>query len=122
MRIYSVHAATRISNEKRMEQLAVVIDDLQAHHANIKNAVILGDFNTLMPKDIKGTVQLFADRGFQTPFSINDATWKTFIIELKLDWMWMRGLDVQTYGIDRQVRLSDHLPLWAVVKMKDEKK
>ncbi|HEY0546934.1 MAG TPA: endonuclease/exonuclease/phosphatase family protein [Pyrinomonadaceae bacterium] len=119
LRVYSVHAETRISNEKKIEQLAAVIDDLQTHHAQIKNAVILGDFNTLMPKDIKGTVRLFAGRGFQTPFSIDDPTWKTFVIELKLDWMWLRGLDVKTFGIDRQVSLSDHWPLWAVVRLRD---
>lgn len=121
LRVYSVHAETRISNEKKLEQLTAVIDDLQTHHAQIKNAVILGDFNTALPKVARATARLFAGRGFQTPFSIDDPTWKIFVIELKLDWMWLRGFDVKTFGIDRQVSLSDHWPLWAVVKMKDMK-
>jgi endonuclease/exonuclease/phosphatase family metal-dependent hydrolase len=119
LRVYSVHAETRTSNEKRLEQFKAVIDDWQTHHAQIKNAVILGDFNTLAPKDVGATSRLFTERGFETPFSNDEPTWKTFIIQLKLDWMWLRGLDVKAYGIDRQVELSDHWPLWAVVRLRD---
>jgi endonuclease/exonuclease/phosphatase family metal-dependent hydrolase len=121
LRVYSVHAETRTSNEKRLEQFKAVIDDLQSHHAQIKNAVILGDFNTLAPKDINATSRLFTERGFETPFSNDEPTWKTFLIQLKLDWMWLRGLDVKAHGIDRQVELSDHWPLWATVRLKDVK-
>ncbi len=121
LRVYSVHAETRTSNEKRLEQFKAVIDDLQTHHAQITNAAILGDFNTLTPKDVNATSRLFTERGFETPFSNDEPTWKTFIIRLKLDWMWLRGLDAKAHGIDRQVGLSDHWPLWAIVRLKDVK-
>ena len=121
LRVYSVHAETRTSNEKRLEQFKAVIDDLQIYQAQIKNAVILGDFNTLTSKDVNATSRLFTERGFETPFSNDEPTWKTFIIRLKLDWMWLRGIDVKAHGIDRQVGLSDHWPLWAVVRLKEVK-
>ena len=42
-------------------------------------------------------------------------------VELKLDWVWMRGLEAATFGIDRQVEVSDHWPLWTNVKMEPQK-
>lgn len=121
LRIYSVHAETRLSNEKRLEQFTAVLDDLQTHYAQAPHSVIVGDFNTLMPKDVNATSRLFKERGFATPFSNDDATWKTFILQLKLDWMWLHGLDVKTFGIDRDIGLSDHWPLWAVIRLQDRK-
>ena len=119
LRVYSVHAEIRTSNEKRTGQLQAVLDDLQSNHLKVKHSVVLGDFNTLTPKDKNATSRLFTDKEFRTPFSNDAPTWRTFIIQLKLDWVWLRGLDVKGYGIDKKVEMSDHWPLWAVVSMKD---
>ena len=122
LRVYSVHAETRISNEKRTQQLKAVLDDLESNHINVKHAVVLGDFNTIAQKDINATSQLFTEGGFQTPFSNDESTWRTFIVELKLDWIWLRGFDVKKYGIDKKIGMSDHWPLWAVVSIKSGKR
>ncbi|MDQ3820806.1 MAG: hypothetical protein M3362_24400 [Acidobacteriota bacterium] len=114
---YFIHAATRISNEHRIEQLRVALDDLNTRHAKTERAVVLGDFNTLTGKDVDSTTRLFEGAGFSTPFSPSRTTWKTFIIELKLDWLWLRNLSASDYGIDRKVRLSDHWPLWVEVSL-----
>ena len=122
LRAYSVHAETRTTNEKRIEQLKAVLDDLQSNHAKVKYAVVLGDFNTVTGKDRNATSRLFSDKEFLTPFSIDEPTWRTFIIKLKLDWLWLRGgFEVKEYGIDRKIEMSDHWPLWAVVSLKDGK-
>ena len=121
LHVYSVHAEVRTSNEKRIGQLQAVLDDLQSHHMQLKQSVILGDFNTLVPKDINGTSKLFTEKGFQTPFSNTEPTWRTFVIELKLDWLWLRGFNVKQFGIDRQVSMSDHWPLWVTVTTNDKK-
>lgn len=121
VRVYSLHAETRTSNEKRLAQFQAVLDDLNAHHAKIERAVVLGDFNTLTGKDVDATTELFKAAKFTTPFANNVSTWKTFIIELKLDWLWLRGLRPTSHGIDKKVELSDHWPLWVVVRMNDEK-
>lgn len=121
LRVYSVHAEIRTSNEKRIGQLQAVLDDLKSNHAQVKHSVVLGDFNTPMGKDTAATTRLFTEKGFQTPFSINEPTWKTFMIKLKLDWLWLRGFDVKGYGIDKETEMSDHWPLWATVTLKDEK-
>ncbi len=118
LRVYSVHAETRTTNEKRLEQFKAVLDDLHTHQA--KHAVVLGDFNTITGKDVNATSSLFIGKGFETPFPNDKATWKTFILELKLDWVWLLGLEAGEYGIDKKIGFSDHWPLWTVVKLKDE--
>lgn len=122
LRVYSVHAEVRTSNEKRIGQLNAVLDDLHNHHKQVKHAVVLGDFNTVMGKDISATSRLFTEKGFQTPFSIIEPTWRTFIIKLKLDWLWLRGFDVKDFGIDKKIEMSDHWPLWATVTLEDRTK
>ena len=122
VRVYSVHAEIRISNQQRLEQFKAVIDDAQTHHAKIERVIVLGDFNTIMGKDVGGTSELFTNAKFHTPFTNNLTTWKTLILELKLDWLWLRGLQATSFGIDKKVGLSDHWPLWAVVNMNAENK
>jgi len=43
-----------------------------------------------------------------------------FSVDLKLDWIWLSNLGENRYGIDREIALSDHSPLWAVVGMKNQ--
>jgi endonuclease/exonuclease/phosphatase family metal-dependent hydrolase len=120
VRVYSVHAEIRISNAQRLEQFKAVIDDAQTHQAKIERMVVLGDFNTITAKDVGQTSELFTTAKFSTPFTNNITTWKTFILELKLDWLWLRGLQATAFGIDKKVGLSDHWPLWAVVTLNAE--
>lgn len=119
IRIYSVHGETRISTQKKLEQLEAVVRDLK-NYPKIDSAVVLGDFNTLQSEAIENTTQLFTGAGFETPFPNNLKTWKTFVIELKLDWIWLKGLRPIDYGVDRTIRYSDHLPLWVRVSLDDK--
>ena len=122
VRVYSIHAEIRTSNEKRLQQIGAVLDDLNGEHKHIERAVVLGDFNTLMGKDVDATTELFKKAKFSTPFANGISTWKTFIIELKLDWLWLRGLRPVIHGIDKKISLSDHWPLWVTVTLDDEKR
>jgi len=38
-------------------------------------------------------------------------------IQLKLDWVWLRGLEASSFGINRKLEVSDHFPLWTNIKM-----
>jgi endonuclease/exonuclease/phosphatase (EEP) superfamily protein YafD len=120
LRVYSIHAEIRTSNERRLQQLGTVLDDLNAHHQQIERAVVLGDFNTITGKDVDATTELFKKVKFSTPFSNDLTTWKTFIIKLKLDWLWLRGLSPTSHGIDKKIGLSDHWPLWVEVKLNEK--
>jgi endonuclease/exonuclease/phosphatase family metal-dependent hydrolase len=118
VRVYSVHAELRTSNEKRLAQFRAVLEDLAAaDHARVERAVVLGDFNTLTEKDVDATAGMFEAQKFSTPFDHGTSTWKTFIIQLKLDWLWLRGLKPLRHGIDKKIGLSDHWPLWVEVRL-----
>jgi len=118
-RVYSAHAETRIKQSKKLEQYKAVLDDLTQFPAGMP-AIIMGDFNTWEPNVDGKVTKLFSDAGMKTPFD-DQSTFKRKVlfvpIELKLDWVWLRGLEAATFGIDRKVEVSDHWPLWTNVKM-----
>ena len=116
LRVYSVHAETRMPVEKKVGHWRSVLEDLK-RFPEARGVIVLGDFNTVKGKDVKAARKLFAGAGFATPFADDKSTWKTFIIKLKLDWLWLRGLDAASFGIDKSVGLSDHWPLWAKLKL-----
>jgi len=116
IRVYSLHAETRIEIAKKTEQWRAPLDSL-ARRPDITRAVVLGDFNSIKGKDVRASRKLFDGAGFTTPFPDDKSTWKTFVIKLKLDWLWLRGLDATSHGIAKHVKFSDHYPLWVRVKL-----
>jgi len=119
VRVYSAHAETRISMEKKLQQMNALLLDLKQHAPN-SPAVIMGDLNTWQRDAARKTIKLFTDAGLTTPFGSQ----KTFLrkvffvpIDLRLDWIWLRGLEPTGFGIDRKITISDHFPLWATLKI-----
>jgi len=122
-RIYSAHAETRIKIDKKLEQYKAVLDDLAKFPASMP-AMVMGDFNTWEP-NVGGKVRkLFSNAGWKTPFE-DQSTFRRKVlfvpIELKLDWVWLRGLEAAAFGIDKKVEVSDHFPLWTNVRMEPQK-
>ncbi len=119
LRVYSVHAETRMPVEKKVEHWRAVLEDLRLH-PKAEGVIVLGDFNTIKGKDVKAARRLFAGEGFSAPHADDQKTWKTLVFKLKLDWLWLRGLEARSHGIDKRVGLSDHWPLWATVKLSEK--
>ena len=117
LRVYTVHAETRLAIARKTEQWRAVLDSLHAKHPPDTRAVVLGDFNTIKDKDVRAARRLFADARFDTPFPDDASTWKTLFVKLKLDWLWLRGLEPIEHGIARHIKFSDHWPLWVKVKL-----
>jgi endonuclease/exonuclease/phosphatase family metal-dependent hydrolase len=115
VRVYSVHAETRLEIARKTEQWRAALDSLALRPA-VSRAVVLGDFNSIKGKDVRAARKLFSESNFSTPFPDDKSTWKTFIIKLKLDWLWLRGLQPTSHGIAKHVKFSDHWPLWVRVK------
>jgi endonuclease/exonuclease/phosphatase family metal-dependent hydrolase len=117
-RIYSVHAETRIPLDKKMEQYNAVLQDLSQFPANTP-AIVMGDFNTWEPNADTKTIKLFTNAGLKTPFGAQTTFRRRVLlvpIELHLDWVWLQGLEAVRYGVVRQIEISDHWPLWTIVK------
>lgn len=123
-RVYSAHAETRISMKKKMEQFNAILKDLARYPSDMP-AIVMGDLNTWEPSADDKTAKLFTDAGLTTPFAGN-ATFRRRVLfvplELKLDWIWLRGLEATSFGIDRKIEISDHWPLWANLKRSVTKK
>jgi endonuclease/exonuclease/phosphatase family metal-dependent hydrolase len=120
LRVYSVHSETRMSMDKKVGQMKAALDDLATHPAGMP-AIVMGDLNTWEADAGTRTVKLFKGAGFHTPFN-GDSTFCQQILlvplKLKLDWIWLRNLEARAHGIDRQVKLSDHWPLWTRIGIK----
>jgi endonuclease/exonuclease/phosphatase (EEP) superfamily protein YafD len=86
--------------------------------------ILVGDFNTWEGSAEGKTLKLFRDAGLYTPFG-SQSTFRARVlfvpIEFRLDWVWLRGVQALTYGIDKKISLSDHYPLWANVKVLPDK-
>lgn len=119
-RIYSAHSETRIAVSKKLEQFKAVLDDLARYPADMP-AIVMGDLNTWEPSADGKTAKFFTDAGWKTPFG-GEATFRRRVlmvaIELKLDWVWLRGLEATSCGIDRKIEISDHWPLWTNLKFR----
>ena len=122
IRVYSVHGETRLTMGKKIDQLRAVLDDL-ARFPKSMPAIVVGDFNTWELPVIENVRKLFTNADFTTPLPDDESTFLqkavVFDLKLKLDWIWLRGLTPQSYGIDRKLKVSDHFPLWTVVKLPD---
>ena len=120
VRIYSVHAETRISMSKKLDQLKIVLTDLKAHSNG--PAIVMGDFNTWQTDSAPKTIKLFSDAGFTTPFGSQKTFSQKLLfvpLDLRLDWIWIRGLEALNHGIGTDIQVSDHWPLWASIRIKD---
>jgi endonuclease/exonuclease/phosphatase family metal-dependent hydrolase len=117
-RVYSVHAETRIPFDKKLEQFKAILQDLAGYPSDMP-AIVMGDFNTWEADSARKTIKLFTEAGMRTPFG-GQSTFKQRIlivpIQFRLDWVWLRGLEPASYGIDRKVEISDHWPLWTNVR------
>ncbi len=112
VRVYSIHAETRISTKEKVAQLAHVLDALK-QHTDATHAVVLGDFNTWRADDKRDTIKLFTDAKFSTPFKAGEETFRLRFVNWRLDWIWVRGFaSVNANGVAREIKISDHYPIW----------
>lgn len=120
IRVYSIHAETRISVAKKLDQLNSVLQDLSRYPPEMP-AIVLGDFNTWEPGAVKKTTNFFLKQKFATPLPNDRETFLRRILgipfSLKLDWIWLRGLQATGHGIDEKICISDHWPLWTTVEL-----
>jgi endonuclease/exonuclease/phosphatase family metal-dependent hydrolase len=119
LRIYSVHGETRISVDRKLAQMKAVLEDLD-HHPKEMPSVVVGDFNTWEKDAVAKTFKLFTAANFQTPFDEQATFFQRILfvsVDLKLDWIWLRNVETSSYGINRRIELSDHWPLWVVLKV-----
>lgn len=124
VRIVNLHLDTRINTRSRLAQLAPVVDALDGvDHPQIVggdfNTMDIGWFRTMWPlpyaqRQSKAVRALMAERGFHTPFNNHRATFKFFGLPLRLDWLYLKGLEAAAWSVD-SLPLTDHRAVLARV-------
>ncbi|MDQ2937228.1 MAG: hypothetical protein M3R67_06940, partial [Acidobacteriota bacterium] len=79
------------------------------------------DLNTWEREAVAKTFKLFAAESFHTPFDDQPTFFRKILfvsVDLKLDWIWLRNVEETSYGVNRKIGLSDHWPLWLVLRIK----
>lgn len=123
VRIYNVHLDTRINASTRIEQMSPVLEEIAGNPG--ERAVLAGDFNTLPVRWVRGIVPIWyenqrhavdsvlARHGFTERIETNGYTMRSGPVRFRLDSIYSKGLSIVSSGVERDVRVSDHAPLWA---------
>jgi len=123
LRLYNLHLDTRINIDARLAQLAPVLE--AARRQPHETVVIGGDFNTnplrwawggRLPwfrSNQAAEVDSFMDaRGFATPLTASGSTTHRKLWKVRLDSIYIRGLEPKDFHIEEGVDVSDHFPVW----------
>ena len=110
VQVWNVHLDTRLAIQSRIAQLRPVFERARALPGL---AIIGGDLNTLARYQEAAVDALAAEEGFATPTAELSDTVALPVPTFRLDAIYARGFVVTGAGVVREVRGSDHLPIWA---------
>ncbi|HSR54049.1 MAG TPA: endonuclease/exonuclease/phosphatase family protein [Acidobacteriota bacterium] len=115
LRVYTTHLETRISAPERAQQIKGILEDAQRFRH--LPTVVLGDFNTFAKEHTSHMFELMQEAGFSCPLDGDENTFQSYIfIRMKLDWIWVRGVEALQAEVEGGVASSDHRPLWVDLK------
>jgi endonuclease/exonuclease/phosphatase (EEP) superfamily protein YafD len=122
----NVHLDTRINSRQRLAQLAPLLDALDAADGP---QIIGGDFNTMniwwfrtmwpfpyLQRQVAAVRTRLAGNGFHTPFRRGRPTFRFLGLPLRLDWLYLKGLEAVDWNVDT-VRFTDHRGVWVRATM-----
>lgn len=105
---------------------AEISEQLEQHEAVLARArplsgacILLGDFNTLSKRSCFASRALLESQGFITPLPTGTPTWRSGLIRLHTDWIFVRGARIKNWGVARPLKVSDHWPVWAEIEFDD---
>ena len=110
VRLFNVHIDPHGPLNNQHQQTEAVLEQAQKHDGP---TVILGDFNTLSKQKASEIRKLMESHDFSTPFPTNIATWRGAALRFHADWIFVRGLRVNRWGVAKPLSVSDHWPIWA---------
>jgi len=58
-----------------------------------------------------------AAHDFSTPFPTSIATWRGAGLRFHADWIFVRDLQADRWGVARPLKVSDHWPIWAEISL-----
>jgi endonuclease/exonuclease/phosphatase family metal-dependent hydrolase len=112
VRIFNAHVDPHAAVNGQLAQLEVIA--AQADAVTIPK-IILGDFNTLSKQKCIETREFLEARGYTTPYPTGTATWRGGGLRMHADWIFVRGVEIERWGVAKPLSVSDHWPIWAEV-------
>ena len=113
LRIFNVHIDPHGPLDNQHQQTEAVLDLALKHDGPV---VILGDFNTLSTQKAVEIRRLLEHHGFSSPFPTKIPTWRgAGIIRFHADWIFVKDIRVDRWGVARPLNVSDHWPIWAEI-------
>lgn len=112
LRLFNAHVDPHAAINGQLAQLEVVA--AQAEAATVPT-IILGDFNTLSRQKCIDTRKFLESRGYTTPFPTGTATWRGGGLRMHADWIFVRGVRIERWGVARPLSVSDHWPIWTEI-------
>jgi len=112
VRIFNAHVDPHAAVDGQLAQLEVIAAQADA---TTLPTVVLGDFNTLSRQKCIETREFLEARGYTTPFPTGTATWRTVGLKMHADWIFVRGVKIERWGVAKPLNVSDHWPIWAEV-------
>jgi endonuclease/exonuclease/phosphatase family metal-dependent hydrolase len=113
LRLFNVHIDPHGPLDNQHQQTEAVLQEARKHDGPV---VVLGDFNTLSKQKASEIRRLMESHKFITPFPTDIATWRGAGLRFHADWIFVRGLRVNRWGVARPLGVSDHWPIWAEVE------
>jgi len=112
VRIFNAHVDPHAAVDGQLAQLEAIARQTEA---TTLPTIVLGDFNTLSRQKCIETREFLEARGYTTPFPTGTATWRTTVLKMHADWIFVRGVKIERWGVARPLNVSDHWPIWAEV-------
>lgn len=113
LRVFNVHIDPHGPLGNQHQQTETVLETAQQHQGPI---VILGDFNTLSTHKAIEIRRLMESKDFVTPFPTKIATWRGVGLRYHADWIFVKGVRVDRWGVVKPLSVSDHWPIWAEIE------
>jgi len=112
VRIFNAHVDPHAAVDGQLAQLEAIA---ALTEKTTLPTIVLGDFNTLSKQKCIETREFLEAHGFTTPFPTGTATWRTTVLKMHADWIFVRGDKIERWGVVKPLNVSDHWPIWAEV-------
>jgi len=113
LRIFNVHIDPHGPLGNQHQQTETVLKLAQQHNGP---TIVLGDFNTLSKHKAIEIRKLMESHDFVTPLPTTLATWHGAGLRFHADWIFVRGVCVNRWGVVKPLSVSDHWPIWAEIE------
>ena len=115
--VYSIHTETMMTLPRfQQDQYEAILADVPLNAAYV---VIGGDFNTVTQADIEALTKLYTVSEYDRATVDSEYTLSRYHVDVVADHIFSKGFSLVSSGKIENATASDHLPVWATLKIED---